>query len=90
MRSSLACVFPLPEGHSLRDAQSRKLHQVTKAHDDLRAVLEILREADGEEDAVAILRLLRGTESLDDAVQMVVDASVLAMVARTGCRLSDE
>ncbi|WYZ39171.1 hypothetical protein EsH8_III_001085 [Colletotrichum jinshuiense] len=71
-----ACVYPVPEGLSQRQAQKQKLSHVSRAHESSRKVLELLR-ASRDSASTDILQQLQHSEHLDEAIQTIADASLL-------------
>ncbi|KAF4809168.1 hypothetical protein CGCSCA5_v011610 [Colletotrichum siamense] len=70
------CVYPVPEGLSLKEAQKQKFTNVSRAHESSRKVLELLSASqDGASNE--ILQQLKHSKHLDKTIQSIADASLL-------------
>ncbi|KAF4901009.1 Nitrogen assimilation transcription factor nirA, partial [Colletotrichum viniferum] len=70
------CVYPVPEGLSVREAQRQEFTTMSRAHESSRKVLEMLSVSqDGA--SHEILQQLKQSNHLDDTIQSIADASLL-------------
>ncbi|KAH7242954.1 hypothetical protein B0J15DRAFT_501652 [Fusarium solani] len=83
--SNQECRFPVDGVATQRDDLVRELQTTTRKHTHLRAVIEALRRAEGEQ-LKEILQRIRSAGSVDDLLDMVGDASLLLQSANMGSR----
>lgn len=70
------CEYDAPEGLSQREAEKKRLKELSQSKENLQSTLEILRHG-SEADAIAALRRIRDAGQVEDAVTMIADAQAL-------------
>ena len=75
--NNLACEYAVPEGMTPREAEKKRIDEITMSRDNLRRVFELLRSSK-ESESAGILRKIRAAPTVDHAINMLLDASLLS------------
>lgn len=81
--NSLTCEYTVPEGMTPREAEKKRIDEISMSRDNLRRVFELLRSSE-ESESAGILRRIRAAPTVDDAINMLLDASLLSEFQSTG------
>lgn len=77
MANGIACEYAVPEGMTPREAEKKRIDEISMSRDNLRRVFELLRSSN-EAESAGVLRKIRAAPTVDDAINMLLDASLLS------------